>query len=92
MDRDQEKAEFEVGQFEGEKTQSSNVVDDVGEQEGKKIIWRIDRRLVTLVGVLYCISLMDRTNLSAAAVAGMNEELNLVGERYVRIFCPHHFP
>ncbi|KAI1659477.1 MFS general substrate transporter [Daldinia decipiens] len=82
MDRDQEKAEIEVGQFEGEKTQSSNVVDDVDEQEGKRIIWRIDRRLVTLVGVLYCVSLMDRTNLSAAAVAGMNEELKLVGERY----------
>ncbi|KAI0122034.1 MFS general substrate transporter [Daldinia grandis] len=82
MDRDQEKAELEVGQFEGEKTQSSTVVDDVDEEEGKKIIWRIDRRLVTLVGVLYCISLMDRTNLSAAAVAGMNNELNLVGQRY----------
>ncbi|KAI8956620.1 MFS general substrate transporter [Daldinia sp. FL1419] len=83
MDRDQEKAEFEIGQYEGEKAQSSTVVgDDVGEEEGKKIIWRIDRRLVTLVGVLYCISLMDRTNLSAAAVAGMNDELGLVGNRY----------
>ncbi|OTB17790.1 hypothetical protein K445DRAFT_56309 [Daldinia sp. EC12] len=83
MDRDQEKAEFEVNQIEGEKTQSPNLVDDdVSEEEGKKIIWRVDRRLVTLVGVLYCISLMDRTNLSAAAVAGMNEELHLVGERY----------
>ncbi|KAK6953109.1 hypothetical protein Daesc_005409 [Daldinia eschscholtzii] len=83
MDRDQEKADFEVNQIEGEKTQSPNLVDDdVSEEEGKKIIWRVDRRLVTLVGVLYCISLMDRTNLSAAAIAGMNEELHLVGERY----------
>ena len=40
------------------------------EAEGRKIIHRIDRRLVVTVGVLYCISLMDRTNLSAAAVAG----------------------
>lgn len=39
-------------------------------QEQKAIIHRIDRRLVVTVGVLYCISLMDRTNLSAAAVAG----------------------
>lgn len=39
-------------------------------QEQKKIIHRIDRRLVVTVGVLYCISLMDRTNLSAAAIAG----------------------
>jgi len=39
-------------------------------QEQKKIIHRIDRRLVVTVGVLYCISLMDRTNLSAANIAG----------------------
>lgn len=41
--------------------------------EQKKIIHRIDRRLVVTVGVLYCISLMDRTNLSAAAVAGYHD-------------------
>lgn len=39
-------------------------------QEQRKIIHRIDRRLVFTVGVLYCVSLMDRTNLSAAAIAG----------------------
>ena len=39
-------------------------------EEQRKLIHRIDRRLVVTVGVLYCISLMDRTNLSAAAVAG----------------------
>lgn len=38
--------------------------------EQKAIIHRIDRRLVVTVGVLYCISLMDRTNLSSAAIAG----------------------
>ncbi|KAF2713991.1 MFS general substrate transporter [Pleomassaria siparia CBS 279.74] len=45
--------------------------------ETKKLISRIDRRLVLSVGVLYCISLMDRTNLSAAAIAGMIKELKL---------------
>lgn len=39
-------------------------------QEQRKIIHRIDRRLVTMTGLSYCISLMDRTNLSMAAVAG----------------------
>ena len=38
--------------------------------EQKKIIHRIDRRLVLTVGIMYCVSLMDRTNLSAAAIAG----------------------
>ena len=39
-------------------------------EEQKSIIHRIDRRLVTTCGFMYCISLMDRTNLSAAAIAG----------------------
>lgn len=39
--------------------------------EQKKIIGRIDRRLVVTLGVLYCTSLMDRTNLSSAAIAGL---------------------
>lgn len=40
-------------------------------QEQRKIIHRVDRRLVTICGLAYCISLMDRTNLSAAAIAGL---------------------
>jgi hypothetical protein len=44
-------------------------------KEQKKIIHRIDRRLVVTVGVLYCVSLMDRTNLSAAAIAGFVDEV-----------------
>jgi len=46
-------------------------------EEQRKIVHRIDRRLVVTVGVLYCISLMDRTNLSAASIAGMNVDLGL---------------
>lgn len=39
-------------------------------KEQRKIVHRVDRRLVVTVGILYCISLMDRTNLSAASIAG----------------------
>ena len=39
-------------------------------REQAQIIHRIDRRLVTTCGFMYCISLMDRTNLPAAAIAG----------------------
>ncbi|KAH6654659.1 major facilitator superfamily domain-containing protein [Truncatella angustata] len=51
-------------------------------EEQKRIIRRIDRRLVTTVGVMYCVSLMDRTNLSAANIAGMVTELKLIDNRY----------
>jgi hypothetical protein len=40
------------------------------EAEQKAIIRRIDRRLVATLGILYCASLMDRTNLGNAAIAG----------------------
>lgn len=48
--------------------------------EQKKLIRRIDIRLVITLGCLYCVSLLDRTNLGAASVAG-----------YVQS-CPHTHP
>jgi hypothetical protein len=38
--------------------------------EQRKIIRRVDRRLVTTLGLLYSVSLMDRTNLGNVAIAG----------------------
>lgn len=38
--------------------------------EQKSLNRRIDFRLVVPLGCLYCISLLDRTNLGAASVAG----------------------
>lgn len=53
-------------------------------QEQRKIIHRVDRRLVLTTGIMYCVSLMDRTNLGQASIAGMTVELKLkVGFRYV---------
>jgi hypothetical protein len=60
--------------------------DDFGftEEEQKRIMKRVDRRLVTTVGLMYCVSLMDRTNLGAANIAGMDVDLGLkIGSRYV---------
>ena len=50
--------------------------------EQRKIIRHIDRRLVLTLGFLYCVSLMDRTNLGIAVVAGMGVDLILTGPRY----------
>lgn len=65
-------------------TSSADEDEEFTPEEQKKIIRRVDLRLVTMTGLTYCISLMDRTNLSMAAVAGMVEELRLdMGNRYV---------
>lgn len=55
--------------------------------EQKKIIWRVDRRLVLTLGFMYCVSLMDRTNLGIADIAGMGVDLVLTGPRYSIITC-----
>lgn len=39
----------------------------------KRIYRRIDLRLVLLCGAMYCVSLLDRTNLSNAAIAGYDD-------------------
>lgn len=38
---------------------------------------KVDLRLLLILGALYSISIIDRTNLSAARVAGMEKDLRL---------------
>ena len=46
------------------------IIDRYTEEEVKKIVRRVDLRLIPLCGLMYCVSLLDRTNLSNAAIAG----------------------
>ncbi|KAJ5604961.1 hypothetical protein N7510_010115 [Penicillium lagena] len=55
---------------------------EFGYDEQRKIIHRIDRRLIGVLGFLHMVSLMDRGNIGAAAIAGMKQGLDLVGFRY----------
>ncbi|KAJ5136210.1 phthalate transporter [Penicillium atrosanguineum] len=52
-------------------------------REQRKIVHKIDRRLITGLGLLFGISLVDRTNLGNASIAGMQKDLGLeIGSRY----------
>ncbi|OCL01879.1 MFS general substrate transporter [Glonium stellatum] len=56
------------------------------EAEQKKVIRKIDVRLLPILGLMYSISLVDRNNLGLALVAGMQEDLQLhTGTRYTII-------
>ncbi|KAJ7114562.1 major facilitator superfamily transporter [Mycena crocata] len=51
--------------------------------EDRALTRKIDLRLLVILGACYAVSLIDRTNISVARVAGMAVELHLtVGERY----------
>lgn len=64
-------------------------------KEEKHLIRRIDRRLLPMLGVLYSIALIDRVNISAARISGMEEDLRLdIGNRYtvaLVVFFPPYF-
>ncbi|KAJ5379380.1 phthalate transporter [Penicillium cosmopolitanum] len=53
------------------------IINSMSASEQKRLIRRIDTRLVITLGCLYCISLLDRTNMGAASVAGMQKDLNM---------------
>ncbi|KAI9039213.1 MFS general substrate transporter [Aspergillus affinis] len=70
-----------------EKSPNVNIDEDLEytPREQRKIIHRVDRRLIAILGVLHTVSLIDRGNIGGAAVAGMNKELKLVGTQYSTI-------
>ncbi|KAJ2984306.1 hypothetical protein NQ176_g47 [Zarea fungicola] len=48
----------------------------------RQLLKKIDMRLLPILSLLYTMCLIDRTNIGAARIAGINEELDLdVGER-----------
>jgi MFS family permease len=48
----------------------------------KKLLRRIDLHVVAWLATLYAFSLLDRTNIGSAKVAGMEVDLELTGNRY----------
>ncbi|PGG97763.1 hypothetical protein GX51_07144 [Blastomyces parvus] len=51
--------------------------------EQKSIVRRIDLHLISMLGFLYAISLMDRNNTGIAQIAGMSDDLEMAkGNRY----------
>lgn len=53
-------------------TEASNDarINQFSAQEQKKIVRKVDRRLVLTLGALYACSLLDRTNLGSVNIAG----------------------
>lgn len=64
-----EAAHIESFQVEKSKLEDSELI-VVSPEEAKKILWKIDRRLLSVVGLVYCISLLDRGNFALARSAG----------------------
>ncbi|CAK1360185.1 putative transporter [Cercospora beticola] len=51
-------------------------------EEEQKVIRKLDWRLLPLVFVLYSLAVLDRSNLGNARLAGMEEDIDISGNRY----------
>lgn len=51
-------------------------------EESKAVIRKLDKRLLPFILVLYSFSILDRSNLGNAKIAGMTKDINLGGLRY----------
>lgn len=68
------------GKDEGAVSHPFGNVEDYDKQRAAKLRHRIDFRLIPALAAMYAICLLDRNNLSNAAIAGMTVELKMVGE------------
>lgn len=64
------------------KGSSSNDFIHYDDAETKKVLRKIDWRLLPVLGLLYLLSYLDRGNIGNAKVAGMNVDLGLTGKQY----------
>jgi hypothetical protein len=51
-------------------------------EEEEAVIRKLDWHLMPLILVLYSISVLDRSNLGNAKIAGMSQDIDLSGNRY----------
>ena len=52
------------------------------EEEERRVIRKLDIRLIPFVFVLYSLSVLDRSNLGNARIAGMKKDMDLGGNHY----------
>lgn len=51
-------------------------------KEEAAVIRKLDRRLLPLIFTLYSLAVLDRSNLGNAKLAGMEDDIDLSGNRY----------
>ncbi|KAJ5748269.1 MFS general substrate transporter [Penicillium nucicola] len=52
------------------------------EEMEKKLVRKIDLRLLIMMVVMYILNYLDRNNIASAKLAGLEDDLNLKGEQY----------
>jgi hypothetical protein len=62
--------------------ESNNATVRIDPAMEKRVVRKIDMRVTPLVTFLFLLSFLDRSNIGNARIAGMEDDLDLVGDRY----------
>lgn len=60
----------------------TNPEQDWTQEEERAIVKKADWRVFPMLCIVFGLSLLDRTNISAAFIAGLSTDLKLTGQRY----------
>ncbi|KAK4950374.1 hypothetical protein LTR10_011355 [Elasticomyces elasticus] len=60
----------------------TDVIVELSPEEGRRILHKIDVRLVPVLSLLYLVAFIDRSNIGNAKIAGLSKDLNLTGLQY----------
>lgn len=52
------------------------------EEKQKRLLWKVDIRLVPFLALLYLAAHIDRANIGNAKIEGLTEDLNMDGIQY----------
>lgn len=53
----------------------------------KKLVRKVDSRLLIMIVIMYILNYLDRNNIAAAKLAGLQKDLNLQGDQYQVKLC-----
>ncbi|KAM0808454.1 putative Major facilitator superfamily (MFS) profile domain-containing protein [Seiridium cardinale] len=62
------------------------------EEARKRVIWKVDIRLIPMLTILHLISFLDRSNMGNAKIKGLDDELQLDGVKYNIALCIFFVP
>lgn len=58
----------------------------------RKLVWKFDLRLMPTLAIMYLFNALDKGNLGNAKTAGLEDDLNLVGNQYNLILSIFFIP
>ncbi|OJJ00072.1 hypothetical protein ASPVEDRAFT_51333 [Aspergillus versicolor CBS 583.65] len=74
--------EHATGPYAGLSPEDADFMRQYEGKTGKKVVRKIDFRLIPIMAILYLLSHIDRGNIGNAKIEGMDKDLELVGNQY----------